>query len=70
MERELTDRLREAIAELPPHEGEVVCLRYFEDMSNKEIAETLNTTSGGVATALYKARLKLETTLSVVVKGD
>jgi RNA polymerase sigma-70 factor (ECF subfamily) len=68
--RELAERLREAIAELPPHEGEVFCLRYFEDMPYQQIAEVLNTTGGGVATALHKARAKLEVLLSETVKGD
>ena len=68
--RELAERLREAIAELPQHESDVFCLRYFEDMSYQQIADALNTTSGGVATALHKARAKLETMLSEVVKGE
>src|SRR5262249_10431273 len=33
MERELRDRLREALGQLPAREAEVFCLRYFEDLS-------------------------------------
>ena len=68
--RELADRLRQAIAELPPREAEVFCLRYFDDLSYQEIAESLSISSGAVAMALHKARAKLETLLLEPVTGD
>ena len=67
--RELAERLREAVSELPPHEGEVFCLRYFEELSYQRIAEVLNTTSGAVATALHRARAKLEIVFTEIEKG-
>ena len=60
---ELAERLPEAIASLPDREGEVFYLRYFEDLSNQQIAEALDMQSGAVAAALHKARAKLETLL-------
>jgi RNA polymerase sigma-70 factor (ECF subfamily) len=60
LEKELAQRLREAIAHLPPREGAVFCLRYFEDLSYQQIAEALRIRVGAVATALHKARAKLE----------
>src|SRR5262245_56772836 len=39
IERELAQRLRQAVAQLPEREAEVFCLRYFEDLSYQEIAE-------------------------------
>ncbi len=60
---ELADRLRVALAELPPREAEVFCLRYFDDLSYQEIADTLSVSGGAVAMALHKARAKLETLL-------
>jgi RNA polymerase sigma-70 factor, ECF subfamily len=60
MQRELVDRLRQAIAQLPAREGEVFCLRYFEEQSYREIAQSLDMTVSAVAQALHKARLKLE----------
>jgi RNA polymerase sigma-70 factor (ECF subfamily) len=39
--RELEARLRAALAELAPRESEVFCLRYFEELSYRQIAETL-----------------------------
>src|SRR4051794_28855628 len=63
MERELRERLRLAIAELPPREAEVFCLRYFEELPYDKIAESLGIRRGAVAAALHKARAKLETSL-------
>jgi RNA polymerase sigma-70 factor (ECF subfamily) len=67
---ELADHLREAIAHLPEREGAVFCLRYFDDQTNPQIAETLSITCAAVATALHKARVKLETMLTATIKGD
>jgi len=63
IERELAGRLRHAITQLPRREAAVFCLRYFDDLSYEEIAETLQISSGAVATALHKARARLETLL-------
>ena len=60
---ELASRLRANISQLPPREGTVFCLRYFEDLSYQDIAEALTITPGAVAAALCKARAKLETLL-------
>jgi RNA polymerase sigma-70 factor (ECF subfamily) len=68
--RELAERLREAVSQLPEREATVFCLRYFDDLSYQRIAETLDITPGAVATALHKARVKLEVLLTEVVHGD
>jgi RNA polymerase sigma-70 factor (ECF subfamily) len=70
MEKELAERLRQAIAGLPGREGTVFCLRYFEDLSYQQIAETLNIRAGAVSAALHKARVKLESLLSEAVTGE
>src|SRR5262249_59123633 len=70
VERELADRLRAAIAQLPEREAAVVCLRYFDDPSYQDIADMLYIRTGAVASALHKARLKLETFLLETVQGD
>jgi RNA polymerase sigma-70 factor, ECF subfamily len=57
---ELESRLRRAIAELAPREAEVFCLRYFEDLSYREIATTLGISPTAVSTALNQARRRLE----------
>jgi RNA polymerase sigma-70 factor, ECF subfamily len=66
--RELVERLRQALAQLPPREGEVFALRYFEELSYQQIAESLAMQPGAVATALHKARAKLEVLLNEVAK--
>ncbi len=58
--RELEARLRAALAELAPRESEVFCLRYFEEFSYRQIAETLGISPTAVSTALYEARARLE----------
>jgi RNA polymerase sigma-70 factor (ECF subfamily) len=63
MERELAGRLRLAIAQLPRREATVFCLRYFDDLSYEQIAEALQIRVGAVATALHKARARLESLL-------
>lgn len=70
LERELADRLRAAIAQLPDREAAVFCLRYFDDLSYQEIADALHIRAGAVASALHKARLKLESLLLETAHGE
>ena len=58
--RELGQRLRRAVAKLPEREAAVFSLRYFEDLSLAEIAETLGIGYAAAGTALSRARAKLE----------
>jgi RNA polymerase sigma-70 factor (ECF subfamily) len=67
---ELAERLSEAISGLPEREGEVFCLRYFEDLSNQQIADALDMHPGAVAAALHKARAKLEVLLYPPLIGE
>src|SRR5262249_15587591 len=68
--RELAERLRPVVAELPAREGAVFCLRYFEDLSYDQIAEALNISGGAVAQALHKARAKLEVLLTEAMQEE
>ncbi|GIW80565.1 MAG: RNA polymerase sigma factor [Gemmatales bacterium] len=68
--KELRERLRQALGELPPREAAVFCLRYFEDLSNQEISDQLDISPGAVAQALHKARAKLEDRLENVLQGE
>jgi RNA polymerase sigma-70 factor (ECF subfamily) len=68
--RELAERLRQALAELPQREAEVFSLRYFDDLSYHEIADALGVSAGAVAVALHKARARLEALLTGVASGD
>ena len=60
MRRELQGRLREALAGLPEREGAVFSLRYFEEMTLREIAESLEISYAAAGTALSRARRRLE----------
>ena len=64
--KELAERLRRAVAELPEREASVFCLRYFEDLPNQRIAEILSIQPGAVGVALHKARARLEALLTEV----
>ena len=61
---ELEVRLRVALAELAPREAEVFCLRYFEELSYRGIAETLGISATAASTALHQARSRLEELLN------
>lgn len=67
---EMADKLREAVSRIPEREGEVFCLRYFEDLSNQQIAEALDIQPGAVAAALHKARAKLRALLHTPRQGE
>ena len=57
--RELEQRLRREISELPDQEAAVFCLRYFESMSVAETAATLGVSAGAVSAATLRARKRL-----------
>jgi len=65
VERELADRLRWAVAELPNREASVFSLHYFGEMANSDIAETLGISTDAVGVALHKARKKLKESLGL-----
>jgi RNA polymerase sigma-70 factor (ECF subfamily) len=68
--KELAERLRQAVADLPEREAEIFCLRYFEDLPNQRIAEILSIHPGAVGAALHKARAKLEALLIEAPAGE
>ncbi len=68
--RELAERLRQAVAELPQREATVFCLRYFDDLPNQRIADILNLQPGAVGVALHKARAKLQALLTEAPAGE
>jgi RNA polymerase sigma-70 factor (ECF subfamily) len=70
LEKELAQRLRKSLGELPPREASVFCLRYFEDLSYREIADALQVQVGAVAAALHKARGRLEELLLEPIRRD
>jgi len=63
MDRELARQLRAAVARLPERQGEVFSLRFFGELSNGEIAATLEISLDAVGVALHKARQQLKQSL-------
>lgn len=53
------DVVKEAIGELDAHYKHVIILRYYYDLSYKDIAEKLNISSGTVKTRINRAKGKL-----------
>lgn len=61
--------IREAIDELPEHHRTVVVLRYMQDFSYKEIADSLDLPLNTVKSYLYRARQQLQSLLQEYQKG-
>jgi RNA polymerase sigma-70 factor (ECF subfamily) len=68
--RETEDRLRAAIAALPDREGASFSLRYFEQLELSEIALSLGITYSAAATAISRARAKLQKIFAESVVED
>ena len=68
--REIEQRLRQAVGDLPDRESQVFCLMYFEQQSHHEIAQALGIKRSAVATSLSKARSKLQTLFREIPTGD
>lgn len=58
--REEQERLWQAIQELPPHHRAVIVLRYYEELSEAEMADLLEIRPGTVKSRLFHARAALE----------
>ena len=52
--------LRAAIHELPEKQKQVFLLRYYDEMSYKEMAEILDTSVGGLKASYHHAAKKVE----------
>jgi RNA polymerase sigma-70 factor (ECF subfamily) len=61
---ELRQLLWRAMEELPPEQREAIMLYYFQGMSYKEVAETLERPIGTVMSSLHYAKRKLRTVVS------
>ena len=62
---ELAAWLREAASELPEQQAAVFSLLYFEQLARDEVAAILGISPETVSTAVYKARQKLMSRISV-----
>ncbi len=57
---ELRRHLREALLSLEQNAAEVFALRFFEDFSNAQIAELLDTSANSIAVTIHRARTHLQ----------
>ena len=64
--RELRANLRLAIARLSPRSAEIFALRYFEDLTNREIASLMGISQGLVAVLLHRTRARLRKELAAL----
>jgi RNA polymerase sigma-70 factor (ECF subfamily) len=67
--RELGDRVRQAVLDLPSASKAVIVLREYEGLSYKEIADTLGIPIGTVMSRLNYARGLLREALSPLMEG-
>lgn len=63
------EEIREAIDRLPDHHRTVVVLRYLQDFSYNEIADSLNLPLNTVKSYLFRARQQLQSLLHDFQKG-
>ncbi|HZX10130.1 MAG TPA: RNA polymerase sigma factor [Acidobacteriota bacterium] len=66
---ELDIKLRESIQKLPKEQKSVFILKVFEDMSYKEISDSLDIPIGTVMSRLSRARQRLKFSLSEFIEG-
>jgi RNA polymerase sigma-70 factor (ECF subfamily) len=65
---ELSERLRSALAELPPKQAEAFCLFSLEGWTYQEIAGHLDSSIDAVGVMLHRVRAKLKQRLAPVEK--
>lgn len=63
IDREMKDTLRRGLFDLPSEQREVIILRYFQQLSYREIAETTGKPPGTVMSSLYYAKKNLKSIL-------
>jgi RNA polymerase sigma-70 factor (ECF subfamily) len=68
--RELNERLRLALADLPPNQAEALCLHYLEEWSYQEIGRHLGIATNAVGSLLHRARARLREALRPVASGQ
>jgi RNA polymerase sigma-70 factor (ECF subfamily) len=70
MKRELTQRIDEAVSELPNRQRMAFVLRYYEELPFAGVAEALNITEGAAKANYHQAIKKLQAKLMPYMKGE
>jgi len=63
LRRETADQVQRMLDHLPPDYRAVLVLRYWYDLSHKEIGQILNASEGAIKTKVHRARRRLGTLL-------
>ncbi len=66
---ELGEKFRKAILKLPDQQAEAFCMRYLNDMSQKEIAGELGVTETAAGVLAHRAKMKLQEILESYKNG-
>jgi RNA polymerase sigma factor (sigma-70 family) len=61
----LYERILEEVQHLPPKQGNIFCLRYIEELSNKEIAELCDIDQKTVSSVLSMVSKKIKEKVGV-----
>ncbi len=69
-DRQLRDRLRQALNVLSPRAAEMFVLRYIEELNNREIARMMGTSQAVVAVTLHHARSRLKKQFQSFIRGE
>ena len=62
--KELRRRVQQALERLRPEDREVILMRHFEDMSNREVAQTIGLTDSGATMRYGRALFRLKEVLT------
>ena len=65
----LRARLLEAVTSLHPRTAEIFALRYFEEFTNRQIADMLGISQSSIGVSLHRARVQLRRALTQEVGG-
>lgn len=63
--QELVGAVQEALGELPPQDAQVLCLRYLNGLSYRQIAKELGIKTNAAGVLLHRARAKLRESLDL-----
>lgn len=68
-DREVRRHLRRALLGLTPRSAEIFAMRFFEDMSNRDIASLLGMSQTAVGVAIHRARSQVKSELTTYCGG-
>jgi len=68
-EAEISETLRQALAELSAKAAEILILRHVHGYSDAEIAKLLGTTRGTIAVSLFRSRARLRKSIRAYLGG-